>query len=96
MLDSVQRVTGTTDEDWVIRYETSAARYRDAVAEWQQGQVFGLIRAMYTRTFFPGGGGEFESKRTAKKVLGLPEEDLDDATRRAVELVASEYGHSGK
>ena len=42
---------------------------------------------MYTRAFFPNGGGDFESTRgTANALLGLPVEDLDAATERAVQI----------
>lgn len=93
MLDSVQRVTHTTDADWTIAYESSARRYRDGLAELRSGDGMGLVKAMYTRTFFPGGGGEIESTvGTANRVLGLPVEDLDAATRRAVELWEGGYG----
>ena len=45
---------------------------------------------MYTRPFFPGGGGDFVvTKGTANEVLGLAGEDLDQATREAVEMVQS-------
>ena len=95
MLDSVQRVTNTTDRDWSIKHESSTQRYKDAVAELQDGQFLGLVTAMYTRTFFPNGGGDFESTvGTANKALGLPAEDLDQATMRAVRLVEDGYGYS--
>ncbi len=37
---------------------------------------------IYTRIFYPDGAGNIEGKGTVNKALGLPEEDLDDATTR--------------
>jgi hypothetical protein len=40
----------------------------------------------YSRVFYPDGSGDFESsKGTSNAVLGLPEEDIDEATKIAVE-----------
>lgn len=44
---------------------------------------------LYGRVFFPDGCGDFESsKGTLNKLLGLPQEDLDEATKRALERQA--------
>ena len=46
--------------------------------------------ASYARIFYPNGDGDFESKwGTSNKLLGLPKEDLDEATKRIVEMVDS-------
>jgi hypothetical protein len=90
MLDSVHRVTGSSDADWEISYEPSKERYKSGLKEMQDGVRAGFIKVMYTRTFFPGQGGDFEaSKGTANGKLGLPKEDLDEATKRAVDMVES-------
>ncbi len=45
---------------------------------------------MYARVFYPNGDGDFESSRgLANEVLGLPKEELDEATKGAVEMVES-------
>jgi hypothetical protein len=50
----------------------------------------GFAKAMYTRIFFPNGGGDFESSRgLANSAIGLPEDSLDEATKRVVEMVES-------
>ncbi|KAH7157770.1 hypothetical protein B0J13DRAFT_542698 [Dactylonectria estremocensis] len=93
MLDSVQRVTGTTDKDWTIEYEGSKARWERGMKLLQSGDRSGHALAMYARTFFPG-DGDFESKRGLdNEVLGLPKEDMDEASRRAMELVEGGYNY---
>lgn len=90
MLDSIHRVTGTTDKDWEIRYESTAQRYRDGKEELQKGSVIGFAKSLYARIFFPNGDGDFESSRgLANDLLGLPKEDLDEATKRTVDMVES-------
>lgn len=97
MLDSVQRVTGTTDADWTISNEGSRERWERGKALLAAGERRGHAMAMYARTFFPNGDGDFESKYgIANEVLGLPEEDLDEASRRAVEMVEGGYNYFTK
>ncbi|KAK4967777.1 hypothetical protein LTR42_010104 [Elasticomyces elasticus] len=49
---------------------------------------------VYSRIFFPNGGGDFEHKGTINNLLGLPKEDLDEATKVAMERqLANEGGH---
>ncbi|KAI6775840.1 hypothetical protein HG530_002598 [Fusarium avenaceum] len=88
MLDSLQRVTGTTDKDWEIEYEGSKERWERGMNLLKGGDYSGFALAMYARTFYPNGDGNFEAQHElANKALGLPEEDLDEATARAIELV---------
>lgn len=90
MLDSVHRVMGTTDADWTITHQPSGERYKEALDELKKGVRTGFTKAMYTRIFFPNGGGDFEfSNELANKALSLPEESLDEATKTAVEMVES-------
>ena len=90
MLDSIHRVTGTTDKDWEITFEPSAQRYKNGIDEMQKGALTGFAKAMYTRVFFPNGDGDFESSRgLANGLIGLKKEDLDEATKRTVEMVES-------
>lgn len=50
----------------------------------------GFVTAMYTRIFYPNGDGDFESKRClANEALGLEKEELDGATKNAVEMLKS-------
>lgn len=87
MLASAQRVTGTNDADWTVRRQDHRARYEAALEGLRKGDIRSYVRAMYTRIFFPGDRiGDFEGTRgTANAVLGLPQEDLDEATRIAID-----------
>lgn len=62
MLDSLNRVLGTTDKDWEIKYEPTAERYKEGLAELQQGVRTGFAKAMYSRVFFPNGDGDFGAR----------------------------------
>lgn len=86
MLDSVLRVTGTKESDWEITKESSHDRYATGIKEMQEGKRVGFAKMMYTRVFFPDGSGDTEhNKGTINAVLGLPKDDLDEATARAIE-----------
>ncbi|KAM4054479.1 nmrA-like family protein [Hirsutella rhossiliensis] len=88
MLDSVNRVAGTSDADWQIEHEESQARYRRGFDMFKQGSHLGFGIALYTRTFFPNGDGNFQDKHgLANEALGLPEESLDEATKRALGMI---------
>lgn len=85
MLESVERVTGTTDADWAITYEGAAERYKRGVEDMRKGELKGFVRLMYSRMFFPNGGGSYEdTKGLQNGVLGLPQEDLDEATAEGI------------
>lgn len=88
MLDSLHRVTGTTDNDWEISYEPTDERYKRGISELQKGIRTGFATSLYARAFFPVGEGDYESQHgLSNDTLGLPKEDLDEATKRTVEMV---------
>ncbi len=90
MLDSIHRVTGTTDKDWEIRHEPTAQRHKDGLEELKKGIRTGYAKAMYSRVFYPNGDGDYESSRgLANEVIGVPREELDEATKRTVDMVES-------
>ncbi|RFU80461.1 hypothetical protein TARUN_1754 [Trichoderma arundinaceum] len=92
MLDSLNRVLGTADSDWQIEYEPADARYKRGQEIMKTGNVAGFAMAMYSRTFYPNGDGNYEAKYgLANKALGLPEEKLDDATKLAVEMAEAGF-----
>lgn len=86
MLDSVHKVLGTTDADWTIENVDAQERY-DAGKKLLGGPEGhkGFSHCLYTRTFFKDGGGDFRDKVVNEK-LGLPEENIKEATKRAVDL----------
>ncbi|OAQ97569.1 hypothetical protein LLEC1_01210 [Akanthomyces lecanii] len=96
MLDSVHKVLGTTDADWTIEKVNAQERY-DAGKKLLGGPEGhkGFAHALYTRTFFKNGGGDFHDK-VVNKELGLPEEDMEEATKRAIDMAlkAGEYEYS--
>ncbi|KAM0556947.1 hypothetical protein ACHAPJ_005623 [Fusarium lateritium] len=94
MLASLQRVTGTSDKDWQIEHEGTRERWQRGVDLLQKGDRSGLALAMYARTFYPNGDGNFEAKHgLANDALGLPKEDLDEATKRILDMVGADYNY---
>jgi uncharacterized protein YbjT (DUF2867 family) len=89
MLDSLHRVLGTTDADWTISYEPAAKRAQDGQAELANGVLTGVAKTMYAKYFMRSKAGELDFPKLDNAVLGLPEESLDEATKRAVEMVES-------
>ena len=86
MLESALRVTGTTEDDWTITKEPARERYSTGVEMIQQGKRIGFAKMMFTRVFYPDGCGDFEhSKGTLNSLLELPNEDIDGATKAAME-----------
>jgi hypothetical protein len=88
MLDSLHRVLGTTDADWEITYEACAKRLQDGAAALQQGDRKGFAKMLYGR-LFDKSNETSGYVAVANEILGLPKEDLDEATKRAVEMVES-------
>jgi hypothetical protein len=93
MLDSLNRVLGSTDSDWKIEYEPTDVRYKRGLDILKAGNLLGFGMAMYSRAFYPNGDGNYEAKYgLANKALGLPEEDFDEATKLAIQMAEAEYG----
>ncbi|KAI9845858.1 MAG: hypothetical protein M1837_004539 [Sclerophora amabilis] len=86
ILISVQRITGTTDNDWKIEYRDAGKYIQDGNERAMNGDYTGFIAAYFGLYFKEGMGGNFEGKGVANSVLGLPEnEDLDEAVKQALE-----------
>ena len=86
MLDSVLRVTQTGLEDWKVTKESVKERYTGGIEAMQKGDRMGFARMMYSRVFFPDDCGNFEKTRgTINDLLDLPKENLDDATKAAIQ-----------
>lgn len=88
LLDSVQRVTGTTDKDWEITREPAEKRYNDGLEEMKTDPQRGFAKALYAGGWSRGTGHEYAQKLDNDK-LGLKPEDLDTATKEVVEKVQS-------
>lgn len=91
MLDSVHRVLGTSDADWEIRHESAEKRVQDGLAEMSKGNPRGFAKWLYSGVFVASNEASdyAGSKGVVNEVLGLPREDLDEATRRTVDMVKS-------
>ncbi len=86
MLASAQRVTDTGEGDWTISNEPSHERYATGLKEIEEGKRLGWAKIMYTRLFYPDGCGDFEhNKSTINALLKLPKEDIDKATKEAID-----------
>lgn len=96
MLDSMNRVLGLSDADWTIEHEAATDRYDRGREMLKQGNHLGFVLAMYVRAFYPSGEGNFEERYgLANEALALPEEDLDEATKRAIDMTDA-YAQNGK
>ena len=93
MLASILRVTGAKESDWSIESEPAEERWK-AGQEYLKGSDFGrgYLTCMYTLVFYKDGSGDHSDMLDNDK-LGLPQEDLDQATKGAVELVESGYNY---
>ena len=93
MFDSILRVIGDKESDWKIDYEPAVERYK-AGQEFMKGsdRVGGYQQVMYTRVFYKDGSGDFSSKLDNDK-LGLPQENLDEETKVAVQMVEEGYNY---
>ncbi|EMC99192.1 hypothetical protein BAUCODRAFT_146168 [Baudoinia panamericana UAMH 10762] len=84
MLTSTLRVTDTKEEDWIITKEPAPEVYKTGMEQMKAG---GWPKAnfLYSRVFYADGSGDFEHQGLQNDVLGLPREELDDATKAAIE-----------
>lgn len=86
MLASVLRVTGAKEDDWTITKEPVQEAFATAVKQIKEGKREAFSKFLYSRIFFPDGCGDFEhNKAILNSMLGLPKEDLDEATKVAIE-----------
>lgn len=92
MLDSIQRLQGSTDAEWEISYEPVEERYKRGLGMLESGDRSGFLISLYARRFYPADEDtEEKNRRLDNDALGLPKEDLDKATARALHMSASEW-----
>jgi hypothetical protein len=91
MLDSLHRVLGTTDADWETEYEPTAKRVQDGAEELKNGIFTGFPKMLYGGVFLESNpfSDYAATMPLANEALGLPTEDLDEATKRTVDMVES-------
>lgn len=97
MLDSLNRVLGTTDADWEIKYEPISKRLKDGAEEMANGVFTGFPKLLYGNVFLADNeNSNFASTLSvANETLALPKEDLDEATKRTVEMVEGGWNPFG-
>lgn len=94
MLASACRVTDTAESEWTISKFDAKERVREGLEQVKAGNMAGFAKVLYTRVFYPGDGDFARSKGTIDAALSLPGDDLDEATRVAVERqAAASDGH---
>ena len=87
MFESVKRVTGTSNEDWIITHESAEQRWKEGRDAVMQGNFGAFTKMLYSRMFFPSRDGDYESSQGLhNEVLGLRGEDLDEFTALAVKM----------
>lgn len=87
ILESIQRVTKISDSEWDIDRSKTIKQWiadsREAMGKGNMMAGLGLTFAVYMGE---GMGGDYDAKaREDREVLGLPEENLDECVRKAVE-----------
>jgi len=87
---SILRVTGAKESDWSVSYQNTKERYDEGFKMLKEGNRQGFAQLMYTRIFYPTDEGNYEKRGLLNNdLLGLPKEDFDDCTKRAVDMALS-------
>jgi len=89
MLDSVIRVTGSDKGDWQVPTRPVREYFEENLKLMQTGDRAAYMKALYSRNFYPDmNQNTFDHGGRHNKVLQLPEEDLDEYTKKAVHRAA--------
>ncbi|KAB2110756.1 hypothetical protein AG0111_0g884 [Alternaria gaisen] len=91
MFEAVQKATGTTEKDWKITSEPAKERLATARQRMMMGDRRSFATVLYTRYFIDETGLYEKNHGLNNDELGLPKEDLDEATKRAVDLAYTDY-----
>ncbi|TQS32585.1 hypothetical protein Golomagni_07098, partial [Golovinomyces magnicellulatus] len=87
MFESVKRVTDTTDADWKITHESSAARVTDAGNALKRGDFGEFTKLLYGRSWVPETVSDYKTlPLNLNEVLQLSQEDLDEATKKGIQM----------
>lgn len=93
MFESLLRATGTAETDWKMDSKPVKQIYEEALAKLQAGDRTSLsaVQVLYSRIFFPDDhpGLMEATKPLDNDRVGLPEEDIDEFTKIAVQLAES-------
>ncbi|KAK7420601.1 hypothetical protein QQZ08_010361 [Neonectria magnoliae] len=88
MLDSVQRVTGTTDKDWMIENKDIDEQAKESDEEIKKGNMMAMIPKFYSAHFREGYGGDYNHKVNMEK-FGFAKEDIDEVVKGVVASLSS-------
>ncbi|KAK4496715.1 hypothetical protein PRZ48_012698 [Zasmidium cellare] len=92
MLESILCVTGTERTQWAIENRPVQQYYNEGVEARKKGTVREVGRQVYSRVFFDDDAGNFEKRMgLSNDILGLPTEDIDEATRLAIALQRQKF-----
>ncbi|CAI7582971.1 unnamed protein product [Penicillium crustosum] len=87
MFESVKRVTKTRDADWTITQDSVVERFKEGQEGMKVHNWNLFTKMLYSRMFFANGDGDYESRRGLdNQLLGLPVEDLDEATAEGIRM----------
>lgn len=92
MLNSLNRALGTSDQDWTITKQPAEERFQQGMQQLQEGNRLGFAQAMYARLFFGDSGNYETGYELDNERLDLSKEDLDEATKRAVDMGNGGFG----
>lgn len=84
MLDSIHRVTGSSDAEWTISYADPVETYDEGLKFFAAGgptAMLGYARAVYASVFKEDAP---VAEGLANEALGLPQETLDEITKQAL------------
>lgn len=85
MLEAVLKNTNTTVSDWTINKVNLGEFLETGRRKAQEGSHTAMLDWVSASNFAPDSGNDFAtSKRTVNETLNLPEENLDEATQRAI------------
>ncbi|KAM0428579.1 hypothetical protein ACHAPT_006940 [Fusarium lateritium] len=85
MLESVQRVTGTTDADWEIKERDIDELAKECDERLKKGDRMAAIPKLYSSQFREGHGGNYNHKVVDMERFGFQQEDLDEVVRGVVD-----------
>ncbi|KAH7320784.1 hypothetical protein B0I35DRAFT_459523 [Stachybotrys elegans] len=85
LLDSIQRATGTTDEDWEIVSASSDEIEKKYLETAQKGDQESWMFTFAMYHYRQGWGGDFSHKSDMSK-FGFEQEDLDETVKRVLGL----------
>ncbi|KAJ4320314.1 hypothetical protein N0V84_005915 [Fusarium piperis] len=85
MLESVQRVTGTTDADWEIKERDIDEFVSECDERLKKGDMMAALHKLSSLLLREGHGGNYNHKMADMERFGLQQEDLDEVVKGVVD-----------